>query len=81
MTILISRMFMVLRRIMGKLGKCIREREGIEAQLGKEHIHTKTCAANLAICFARAGEKEKLRKLVEEYPHIIVQRPVIKKYL
>ena len=51
--------------------------EGKAAQLGKEHHSTKYCAKNLAMCFARAREKEKLRKIVEEYPHIIEELPAI----
>jgi len=45
--------------------------EGYEAQLGKDHKSTKNCANNLAICLHAAGEKEKLRKVLEEYPHLI----------
>ena len=55
--------------------------EGNEAQLGKDHERTKRCAMNLAGCFAKAGEKLKLRKIVEEYPHIMINQPAIKYYL
>jgi tetratricopeptide (TPR) repeat protein len=44
--------------------------EGNEAQLGKDHEDTKRCAKNLAICLHAAGEKEKLRKVLEEYPDL-----------
>jgi tetratricopeptide (TPR) repeat protein len=44
--------------------------EGNEAQLGKDHENTKHCAKNLAICLHTAGEEVKLRKVLEEYPHI-----------
>ena len=50
--------------------------EGYEAQLGKDHEDTKNCAKNLASCLAHAGEKEKLRKVLNEYPHIIKEYPV-----
>ena len=55
--------------------------EGYEAQLGKDHRSTKTCAGNLATCLAQAGEKLKLRKIIDEYPHIIVEQPAFKHYL
>ena len=45
--------------------------EGYEAQLGKDHKSTKNCANNLAICLHAAGEKVKLRKVLEKYPHLI----------
>jgi len=45
--------------------------EGYEAQLGKDHDHTKICAKNLAIRLHAAGEEVKLRKVLEEYPHMI----------
>ena len=44
--------------------------EGYEAQLGKDHEHTKQCAKNLAACLAKDGERKRLRKVLEEYPHI-----------
>ncbi|GMH59631.1 hypothetical protein TrST_g2970 [Triparma strigata] len=49
--------------------------EGYEAQLGKDHGDMKRCAMNLAICFAMTGEKLKLRKIMNEYPHIMVDKP------
>ena len=44
--------------------------EGYEAQLGKDHEHTKDCAENLARCLEQAGEKERLRKVLDKYPHL-----------
>ncbi|GMI11016.1 hypothetical protein TrVE_jg3300 [Triparma verrucosa] len=44
--------------------------EGNEAQLGKDHVHTKGCARNLAVNFAKAGEDLKLRKIIDDYPHL-----------
>ena len=44
--------------------------EGYEAQLGKDHEESKRCAKNLAACLAKAGERKRLRKVLEEYPHI-----------
>ena len=44
--------------------------EGNEAQLGKDHVHTKMCARNLAVNFAKAGEDLKLRKIIDDYPHL-----------
>ena len=55
--------------------------EGYEAQLGKDHERTKNCAKNLAICLATAGEKLKLRKIINERPHILIDKPVLKNYL
>ena len=52
--------------------------EGKEAQLGKDHEDTKQCAMNLAICLADAGEKLKLRKILDEYPHILIEDPTFK---
>ena len=54
---------------------------GYEAQLGKDHAGTKRCAENLAWCFALAGEKLKLRKIIDEYPLITIELPAIKNYL
>ena len=51
--------------------------EGKEAQLGKDHIDTKRCAMNLALCLADAGEKLKLRKIIDKYPHILIEDPLI----
>ena len=48
--------------------------EGYEAQLGKDHEDTKMCANNLAACFHAAGETEKLRKVLEEYPHLATEK-------
>ena len=48
--------------------------EGYEAQLGKDHEYTKDGAHNLALCLEQAGEKEKLRKVLEEYPHIATEK-------
>ena len=45
--------------------------EGYEAQLGKDNENTKNCAKNLAGCLAKAGERKRLRKVLEEYPHLI----------
>ena len=45
--------------------------EGYEAQLGKDHEYTKDGAHNLALCLEQAGEKEKLRKVLDNYPHLI----------
>ena len=55
--------------------------EGYEAQLGKDHEDTKTCAMNLAICFAKAGEKSKLRKIIDKYPHILIEEPEFRNYI
>ena len=55
--------------------------DGYEAQLGKEHESTKNSAMNLAICFAKAGEKLKLKNIIEKYPHIIVDQPAFKNWL
>mmetsp|Transcript_5431 Transcript_5431/g.9829 ORF Transcript_5431/g.9829 Transcript_5431/m.9829 type:complete len:94 (+) Transcript_5431:2-283(+) len=55
--------------------------EGYEAQLGKDHKDTKECARNLAIYFADAGEKLKLRKIIDKYPHIIIEQPAFEDYL
>ena len=52
--------------------------KGYVAQLGKDHEGTKSCAKNLADCFAQAGEKLKLRKIIDEYPHIMVDQPAFK---
>ena len=52
--------------------------EGFEAQLGKDHEKTKSSAQNLAICLANAGEKLKLRKIIDEYPHILIEDPTFK---
>jgi tetratricopeptide (TPR) repeat protein len=41
--------------------------EGNEAQLGKDHENTKDCANNLALCLHEAGEKVKVRKVLDEY--------------
>ena len=53
-------------------------REGNEAQLGKDHEETKKCRMNLAMCFAAAGEKLKLRKIIDKYPHIMIDHPAFK---
>jgi len=45
--------------------------EGFEAQLGKDHAQAKKCAKNLAVCLFEAGETLKMRKIIDEYPHII----------
>ena len=46
--------------------------DGRERSLGKEHESTKRCAANLAILyFQGAPSKEKLRKVVNDYPHLL----------
>ena len=55
--------------------------EGYEAQLGKDHVHTKGCARNLANSFAKAGEKLKLRKIIDDYPHILIDQPAFKNCL
>ena len=55
--------------------------KGYEAQLGKDHERTKKIAHNLAACFASAGEKLKLRKIIEKYPHIMIEQPAFKNYL
>ena len=55
--------------------------EGYEAQLGKDHENTKMCAMNLAACFVGAGEKLKLRKIIDEYPHIMIEEPRFKMFL
>ena len=55
--------------------------EGHEAQLGKDHEDTKMSAANLAKCFASAGEKLKLRKIIDKFPHILIDWPAFKNYL
>jgi tetratricopeptide (TPR) repeat protein len=47
--------------------------EGYEAQLGKDNENTKNCAKNLAGCLAKAGERKRLRKVLEEYPHIAAE--------
>ena len=71
---------------MRKLRSFIRERalEGHEAQLGKEHEYTKRCAHNLAACFGQIGFKlrdySKLRKIIDEYPHIMIDEPKFKNY-
>jgi hypothetical protein len=44
--------------------------EGHEAQLGKDHEDTKDCAKNLAVCLREAEEKVKLRKVLDDYPHL-----------
>ena len=48
--------------------------KGYEAQLGKNHESTKRCAMNLAVCFAKVGEKKKMRAIMDEYPHILVKQ-------
>ena len=46
--------------------------DGRERSLGKEHEDTKSCAKNLAILyFQEAPSKEKLRKVVTGYPHLL----------
>ena len=45
--------------------------DGYEAQLGKDHEDTKKCAWNLAICLEKAGEKPKLRKILDEFSHLL----------
>jgi tetratricopeptide (TPR) repeat protein len=45
--------------------------EGNKAQLGKDHEGSKKCARNLAICLHAAEEKVKLRKILDEFPHLI----------
>ena len=55
--------------------------EGNEAQLGKDHEGTKKCAMGLAVCFAKTGEKLKLRKIISKYPHILIDGPPLKEYL
>ena len=52
--------------------------EGCEAQLGKNHKVTMDIAINLAVCFANAGEKLKLRKIIDKYPHILIYEPRMK---
>ena len=52
--------------------------EGHEAQLGKDHKSTKRCAVNFATCLAKAGENLKLRKIIDKYPHIMIEQPVFK---
>ena len=46
--------------------------DGYEKSLGKQHEHTKACAMNMAILyFQGAPSKEKLRKVVTDYPHLL----------
>ena len=47
--------------------------DGYERALGKQHERTKTCAKNLAVLyFQEAPSKEKLRKVVTDYPHLLI---------
>ena len=66
----------------GNYGKAeelyLRALEGNEAQLGKDHEVTKQCSMNLAVCLAEAGEKLKLSKIIDEFPHILIEVPDIK---
>ena len=43
------------------------------AQLGKYSKSTKDCAMDIAVCFALAGKKKKLRKIIEEHPYILAE--------
>ena len=54
---------------------------GYKEQLGNDHVNTKKCAMNLAIGLAEAGEKLKLRKIIDEYPHILIEDPSFKNNL
>ena len=48
--------------------------EGYVAQLGKESEATKRCARNFAIVLEKEREKTKLRKLLDDYPHLLSER-------
>lgn len=54
---------------------------GYKAQLGKDHESTKRCAMNFAKCLADTGEKLKLRKIIDKYPHIMIEEPEFKNVL
>ena len=46
--------------------------DGFERSLGRDHEYTKGCARGLAIVyFQGAPSKEKLRKLVSDYPNLL----------
>ena len=45
--------------------------EGFEAQLGKDHQSTKSCAMGLAICLGKAGKKQRLRKILDVYRYLL----------
>ena len=55
--------------------------EGYEAQLGRDHEDSKSCAKNLAKCFFLAGDRLKLKKIISKYPHILIDGPALKEYL
>ena len=55
--------------------------EGYEAQLGRDNETTKNCAMNSAGCFAIAGKNLKLRKILDDYPHILMKQPAFNEYL
>lgn len=55
--------------------------KGFEAQFGKEDQRTKTCARNIAGFFAKGGDKQKLRKILDDYPHLLIDQPALNNYL
>ena len=52
--------------------------EGFGAQLGKDHVDTNACAFNLGSCYANSGHIQKLRVVLEQWPHILVEFPAFK---
>ena len=73
---------------------CQRTLESFEAQLGKEDPRTKRCARDITVCLClTTGENRetsfslpkfkrlKLRKILDDYPHLIIEKPAFKNYL